>query len=79
MSRRGLGRPEKGLQSVMFHRQLLLTHAPSGGGHQVGAAIVLHRLGGWAAVAVWSAWLLAFWLTALAASAPGFRVLGLMR
>jgi hypothetical protein len=30
MSRRGLGGPEKGLQSVMFHRQLLLTHAPSG-------------------------------------------------
>jgi hypothetical protein len=29
MSRRGLGGPEKGLQSVMFHRQLLLTHAPS--------------------------------------------------
>ena len=29
MSRRGLGGPEKGLQSVMFHRQLLLTQAPS--------------------------------------------------
>jgi hypothetical protein len=33
MSRRGLGGPEKGLQSVMFHRQLLLTHAPSGATH----------------------------------------------
>ena len=29
MSRKGLGGPQKGLQSVMFHRQLLLTHAPS--------------------------------------------------
>jgi len=29
MSRKGLEGPENGLQSVMFHRQLLLTHAPS--------------------------------------------------
>jgi len=28
MSRKGLEGPENGLQSVMFHRQLLLTHAP---------------------------------------------------
>jgi len=31
MSRKGLEGPENGLQSVMFHRQLLLTHAPRGG------------------------------------------------
>jgi len=38
MSRKGLEGPENGLQSVMFHRQLLLTHAPRGRPHPPGAA-----------------------------------------